>query len=136
MSLFARLQEAAAPLRERIRAHPFVRGLGSGELAQDRFQFYLRQDYRFLIEYCRVLALASARAEDPAVAARFAGLLNLTLNVEMDLHRRFARKAGIAPAILEDTRPAPTTGARRTGTWSGRWANAGRGGPYDRTVGS
>jgi len=109
MSLFARLQEAAAPLRERIRAHPFVRGLGSGELAQDRFQFYLRQDYRFLIEYCRVLALASARAEDPAVAARFAGLLNLTLNVEMDLHRRFARKAGIAPEILEDTRPAPTT---------------------------
>ncbi|TMI81663.1 MAG: thiaminase II [Bacillati bacterium ANGP1] len=109
MSLFARLQAAAAPLRERIHAHPFVRGLGSGDLAEDRFQFYLRQDYLFLIEYCRVLALASARAEDLAVAARFAGLLTQTLNVEMDLHRRFARKAGIAPEVLEATRPAPAT---------------------------
>lgn len=109
MSLFARLQEAAAPLRRRIQAHPFVRGLGSGELAADRFQFYLAQDYVFLIEYRRVLALASARAEDLTVAARFAALLNLTLTVEMDLHRRFARKAGVAPEALEATRPAPTT---------------------------
>lgn len=109
MSLFARLQDAAGPLRQRIVAHPFVRGLGDGTLPVERFQYYMRQDYVFLIQYCRVLALAAARAEEPAVAARFADLLSLTLNTEMDLHRRHALKAGIAPEVLEDTRPAPTT---------------------------
>lgn len=109
MSLFARLQDAASPIRERILAHPFVRGLGDGTLPGDRYQFYLRQDYLFLIEYCRVLALASARAADLAVAGRFSDLLNQTLNVEMDLHRETCWACGISPEALEDTRPAPTT---------------------------
>ena len=109
MSLFARFQEDAAPVRGRIAAHPFLRGLADGSLPEDRFQYYMRQDYLFLIEYCRVLALAAARADDLAVAGRFADLLNLTLNVEMDLHRQFAWKAGIGPDALEATSPAPTT---------------------------
>jgi thiaminase/transcriptional activator TenA len=109
VSLFARFQDAAAPIRERILAHPFVRGLGDGTLPGDRYQYYLRQDYVFLIEYCRVLALGSARADDLAVAARFSDLLNQTLNVEMDLHRETCWACGISPEALEDTRPAPTT---------------------------
>ncbi len=109
MSLFAQFRSVAAPIRERITTHPFVRGLADGTLSEDRFQYYMRQDYLFLIQYCRVLALATARADDLVVAGRFADLLNLTLNVEMDLHRQFAWKAGIAPEALEDTPPAPTT---------------------------
>lgn len=114
MSLFARLQEAAAPIRERIHAHPFVRGLGDGSLPIERYQYYLRQDYLFLIQYCRVLALAAARADDPAVAARFSDLLNLTLNTEMDLHRQSCWAAGIPQESLEDAAPAPTTVAYTT----------------------
>lgn len=109
MSLFARLQDAAAPIRERILAHPFVRGLGDGTLPGDQYQYYLRQDYVFLIEYSRALALAAARATDLAVAGRFSDLLNQTLNVEMDLHREICWACGISPEALEDTRPAPTT---------------------------
>ena len=109
MSLFARLQEAAAPIRQRVRAHPFVRGLGDGTLPEDRFRYYMRQDYVFLVRYGRVLALAAARADDLSVASRFADLLNLTLNVEMDLHRQFAHKAGISTEALEATEAAPTT---------------------------
>ena len=111
MTLFERFQEAAAPIRERILAHPFVRGLGDGTLTGDRYQFYLRQDYRFLIEYCRVLALAVARADDLAVASRLADVLNATVNTEMDLHREACWTAGISPEALEDTVPAPATAA-------------------------
>ncbi len=109
MNLFARLQDAAAPIRRQILAHPFVRGLGDGSLPLDRFRYYMRQDYFFLIQYSRVLALAAARADDLAVASRFSDLLNLTLNVEMDLHRRSCEALGISPESLEETRPAPTT---------------------------
>ncbi len=111
MSVFASFQDAAAPIRARILAHPFVRGLGDGTLPPDRFQYYMGQDYVFLIQYSRVLALAAARAADLAVAAQFSDLLNLTLNVEMDLHRRTCRRLGISPERLEATRPAPTTTA-------------------------
>jgi thiaminase/transcriptional activator TenA len=109
MSFFARLQEAAAPIRDRVLTHPFVRGLGDGTLPEERFRYYMRQDYVFLIQYSRVLALAVTRADDLSVASRFADLLNVTLNVEMDLHRQFAWKAGISPDALEATTPAPTT---------------------------
>jgi len=109
VSLFARLQEAAAPIRERILAHPFVRGLGDGTLPGEHYQFYLRQDYRFLIEYSRVLALAVVRSEEVAIAARFADVLNVTLNTEMELHRETCWAAGISPEALEDTVPAPAT---------------------------
>ncbi len=109
MSLFARFQDEAAPLRQRIATHLFVQALGNGTLPGEKYQFYMRQDYVFLIEYSRVLALAVARAEDLGVASRFADLLNLTLNVEMDLHRESAWKVGISPEALEETRPAPTT---------------------------
>ena len=111
MRLFERLQDAAAPLRERILGHPFVRGLGDGTLPGDRYQFYLRQDYCFLIQYCRVLALAVARADDLATASRLADVLNGTLNIEMDLHREVCWAAGISPEALETTAPAPATAA-------------------------
>lgn len=109
MSVFAALQETAAPLRARILDHPFVRGLGDGTLPGDRYQYYLRQDYVFLIDYCRVLALAASRATELAEAGRFSDLLNQTLNVEMDLHRETCWACGISPEALEDTGPAPTT---------------------------
>lgn len=111
MGLWDRLHAAAAPIRERILAHPVVRGIGDGSLPLETYQYYLRQDYVFLIEYSRVLALASARATDLAVAEKFAELLHLTLTVEMDLHRRVCGSAGISRNELEATRPAPTTTA-------------------------
>ncbi len=91
--------------------HPFVRGLGDGTLPVDRFRFYLEQDYLFLIEYCRVFALASAKAADLPTMNLFAGLLSDTLNTEMQLHRDYCRRLGIAESALEGARPAPITHA-------------------------
>ena len=41
---------------------PLVRGIAEGTLGLERFTFWLRQDYVFLIEYARLLALAAARS--------------------------------------------------------------------------
>jgi thiaminase/transcriptional activator TenA len=69
------------------------------------------QDYVFLVDYSRVLALAAAKAGDLETMGRFAGLLHETLNTEMDLHRGFAAKFGISPGELESTQAAPGTRA-------------------------
>jgi thiaminase/transcriptional activator TenA len=91
--------------------HPFVRGLGDGTLALDCFRFYLRQDYLFLIEYCRVFALAAAKSRDLVTASFFAGLLNDTLNSEMQLHRDYCKRLDVLEKDLDTAVPAPVTHA-------------------------
>lgn len=103
------LRASGAEIWKRELAHPFVRGLGDGTLPVDRFRFYLEQDYLFLVEYCRVFALASAKARDLAVMALFSGLLNDTLQTEMQLHRDYCKRLGIADSALSAARAAPVT---------------------------
>jgi thiaminase/transcriptional activator TenA len=67
------------------------------------------QDYVYLIDYSRVLALASARAPDLESMSWFARLLDEILNTEMELHRSYCGEFGITGAELEATSPAPTT---------------------------
>lgn len=89
--------------------HPFVRGIGEGTLDRDKFEFYLKQDYIYLIDFSRVFALASAKARNLSDMGYFATLLNATLNMEMDLHRRTCADFGISAEELEKTEPAMTT---------------------------
>ena len=91
------LRAEAVPLWETIHEHPFVRGLGEGTPAALRnFASTCAQDYIFLKEYSRVIALAVVKAPELADMGRFADLLNATLNTEMELHRSFAEKFGIS----------------------------------------
>jgi thiaminase/transcriptional activator TenA len=105
------LRQQTADLRQQVLQHPFVTGIGDGGLPLEAFRFYMCQDYVFLVDYSRVLALAAAKAGDLETMGRFAGLLHETLNTEMDLHRGFAAKFGIRPGELESTQAAPGTRA-------------------------
>ncbi len=111
MTLTHQLYQAAAPVWQQLLAHPFVRSLGDGSLPLEKFRFYMRQDYIFLIEYSRLLALATAKAPSLETMARFAHLLDATLNREMALHREFAAECGITAKELAATQAAPTTSA-------------------------
>jgi thiaminase (transcriptional activator TenA) len=104
-------RERSAPVWRAIHDHPFVRALGSGELSRERFEHYLKQDYVYLIEFGRVLALAAARSEKLADMGFFAGLLHTTLDIEMDLHRRTCSDFGITPEVLEEAEPSFVTTA-------------------------
>jgi thiaminase (transcriptional activator TenA) len=103
------LKHGAADLWEAQYDHPFVRGIRDGTLDPERFRFFVLQDYLFLIEYGRVLALACARAPRLELMKRFAVLAESTLGTEMDLHRAYAAEWGITPQALEQERPQPVT---------------------------
>jgi thiaminase (transcriptional activator TenA) len=70
------IRTKAQPIWDRELKHPFVRGLADGTLSFDRFRFYLTQDYIFLVEYCRVFALAAAKARDLQTIELFTDLLD------------------------------------------------------------
>lgn len=103
------LRAAAEPLWTAQLDHPFLRGIVDGTLDRRRFEHWIRQDYRFLIEYCRLFALGAARAPDLDTLARFADLLQATAREEMDLHRALASEFGITADELAGEPMAPTT---------------------------
>jgi thiaminase/transcriptional activator TenA len=107
--LSALLRESAADIWDAQHRHPFVTGIGDGSLPVERFQVWLRQDWLFLIEYARMLALGAARAPDLPTMTRFAGLTRAILEDEMSLHRSYAAEFGISESELDHEQMLPTT---------------------------
>lgn len=106
-----RLRSLADAVWQAQHHHPFVRGIATGTVDRDQFKYWVRQDYLFLIEYGRLLALAAARAPDLETMRRFATLTSETLGTEMDLHRSYAAEFGISARELEAEARSPTTQA-------------------------
>lgn len=107
MSFTDQLIRENAPLWRGILEHPFLQALAEGTLPAERFRFYLTQDYLFLVDYCRVLALAAAKSRDLETMTGFSGLLHSTLTVEMSVHRSYAARFGLKEEDFAAAEPAP-----------------------------
>jgi thiaminase/transcriptional activator TenA len=105
------LRRAAEPLWAAQHEHPFVRGIGDGTLDPEKFRHYIGQDYLFLIDYARLLALGCARAPRLADATGFAELTHAVLGSELELHRSYAAEWGVSAAALDAGQATPTTRA-------------------------
>lgn len=105
------LRALAAPVWEAQFHHPFVQGIGDGSVDRRQFEYWVRQDYAYLIEYARLFALATARAPSLELMERFSLLTRETLATEMSLHRAYAARFGIAESQLAAETKAPTTQA-------------------------
>ena len=111
MKASERLRSEYGYLWEKLFQHPFVLEMGQGSLPIEKFQFYVKQDYYFLIQYSKVLAIAAAKAPNLDLMSVFSDLLTETINTEMDLHRSFAQKFDISKDSLDNVEPAPITTA-------------------------
>ncbi len=109
MSFCEEIERESAAQREAMANHPFVRGIGDGTLPMDRFRHFITQDYVYLVDFARCLALAAAKAPDLPTMSWFARAVDYILNTEMDLHRSYCAGFDITEAELDATRHAPTT---------------------------
>ena len=105
------IRRECAEMWDKEHAHPFVAGIGDGTLELDKFRYYMRQDYIYLIDFCRVIALAAAKTPNLEDMGWFAKMLDETLNTEMSLHVSFCEDFGISETELLATQPSPTTQA-------------------------
>eukprot|EP01113_Clastostelium_recurvatum_P001853 TRINITY_DN10768_c0_g1_i1.p1 TRINITY_DN10768_c0_g1~~TRINITY_DN10768_c0_g1_i1.p1 ORF type:complete len:243 (-),score=42.34 TRINITY_DN10768_c0_g1_i1:39-710(-) len=64
------LWSSIGPIWQAILDHPFIRQLTDGTLPMDVFHYYLAQDYFYLLEYSRGIALMGQKA-DPKHAPTF-----------------------------------------------------------------
>ena len=104
----SRLRATVEPIWRAQHEHPFITGIGDGSLDLARFRHWVRQDYRFLIEYARTLATASARAPDLDSMTKLAELTYETLTTEMSLHRSYAKQFNISKEELATEVMSPT----------------------------
>ena len=109
MSFCEALEVDTTAERESMMSHPFVQGIGDGSLAPERFRHFMVQDYLFLIDYSRALAMGAAKAREPETMAWFAGAVDYILNTEMELHRGYCAGIGVSVADLESATASPTT---------------------------
>ncbi len=100
----AELWQRNRHLADACLAHPFVRGIASGELERQRFQLYVAQDAYFLEAFARAYALALARCPDREGIAVFKDLLVGVFD-ELRLHRGYAERwqISLAPEPLAST---------------------------------
>lgn len=102
-----RLYENVQPIWEKNHQHPFVQELGRGTLAEEKFIQYMKQDYVYLIDYAKLLAVGVTKAHNLEMMNKFSSVLHDTLHFEMELHRQFAEEFGITREELEKTKPTP-----------------------------
>ena len=105
------LRRECADIWDAEHNHPLVSGIGDGTLELAKFQYYMRQDYIYLIDFCRVIALAAAKTPNVGDMGWFAKLLDETLNTEMALHVSSCKEFGISEEELLATQASPTTHA-------------------------
>ena len=111
MAFTDELRQAADPIWAAQHEHPFVRGIGKASLDATKFRHYVRQDYLFLIDYARLLALGCARAPRLDAMTRFTQLAGAVLGSELELHRSYAAEWGVSTAELENEQATATTRA-------------------------
>ena len=108
MSFMSVLVEKAKPYIEASLDKPFLLGILNGDLPLDIFQFWLRVDYPYLINFARVEAAGITKARTLHEMQVMFNMLNWTLNGEMALHRSYCAKFGIRQEELFEQRMNPT----------------------------
>ncbi|MGR3807465.1 thiaminase II [Pasteurella testudinis] len=102
MSICQQLIENAQPYWQAYTEHDFVRRLADGTLEKRCFQHYLKQDYLYLFQYNRALALALFKAEN-FTQMEAAHQSISTILAESKLHIQFCKSWGIEETELLQT---------------------------------
>ncbi len=109
MSLSEKLIRENSITWNSIFSHPFVLSIGRGDLPFEKYIFFLKEDYFYLKEYSRVLAIASAKAPGEDLQKFFAEFLHSTMTFEMELHRRTCENLGVSREVLDRHEPTVLT---------------------------
>ncbi|MBS3806596.1 MAG: TenA family protein, partial [Bacteroidales bacterium] len=89
MDFLKELGEAVEPTYQEIIAHPFNLELAGGNLAEEKFRFYLSQDVVYIGEYSRTLAAIAAKAPDHDQLMEFIAFAKEGLDIERALHDEY-----------------------------------------------
>jgi thiaminase (transcriptional activator TenA) len=105
----SQLRRRGSAIWTELHRHPFILQLGDGSLATESFKFFIEQDYKFLVEYVRVLGYGVSRSAELGTMRYYADLLKEVLDGELQACRQSALDLGFELSELENGHLAPAT---------------------------
>ncbi len=99
--------EAWETIKDKYQAiidHPFNLELASGGLAKEKFQFYMKQDSLYLVEFARALAVAASKAPNTNDLVLLLEFSKGAIIAERGLHEFYFDHFGIKPDLPEQPR--------------------------------
>jgi len=114
------LWDRISEIYEAIIDHPFNRELAQGTLPAEKFEFYIKQDALYLVDFARALAIVGAKALLPERILDFLEFAKEGLIVERGLHEEYSRRFDVtldakqAPACFAYTNYLIATASHRS----------------------
>lgn len=87
--------KSIASIYAAIIQHPFNQELAQGALAKEKFQFYMKQDSLYLIDFARALAIAASKATTPEDEVLLLDFSKGAILAERGLHEYYFDLYGI-----------------------------------------
>ena len=81
-------------------------GTPDGTLPEEKFRYYMLQDYLYLFDYARVFAYGVVKARDPGLMRTFSANVDAILGGEMKVHRAYMARLGITEEQVFSVQPA------------------------------
>lgn len=108
MSFTEALRREADPIFQAIFKHPFVQGIGNGELESDQLIHYVKQDFEYLNTFIQIYGQAISQCDNRKDMAMFNEQISFILNSEIHPHHNFCEVAGVKYEDLQYEPLAPT----------------------------
>jgi thiaminase/transcriptional activator TenA len=108
-SFSEQLRMEAKPIWDRIFAHRFLQEIKNGMLPEEKFRYYLAQDYLYLEGFARAVAMTLAKAPDSQTLEELSH--RVLTPVERPLHHKLLAEAGVSLEAIQKTGRSPTNTA-------------------------
>lgn len=107
----SRLRRRGDKIWRAIHGHAFLAEIHAGSLSMERFTYFIRQDYLYLLDFAQVLCMGGAKSPDLATLDIFARHALTAVEVERSFHASFGRSLGFSRKRLDATVKGPVTQA-------------------------
>lgn len=107
MDISNRLRKEADSIWARIFEHPFVVELYQGNLPLEKFEFYILQDYHYLIAAMRNFSIIASKAPTVAAMREVIDILNLEATSEFDGYEELLERLGYTLTDAAEIDPIP-----------------------------
>lgn len=111
MGFSEQLRKENKHIWDAILGQPFVLELGAGTLPLEKFTYYVKQDYLYLIDFARCIGLATSKAEGVEDMRSWAEMMGGCLNYETERLESLSEALGVTPGEISQTRKSPTNEA-------------------------
>jgi thiaminase/transcriptional activator TenA len=109
VNLSERLKKDAEHIWQKIYVHPFVKELFEGTLPEQKFRFYILQDYNYLVSSIKNFSILATRAKNERNMKELIEIAHIEAKGEFEGYKNFLRKMNLTIEEAENQEQIQTS---------------------------